>query len=202
MRLSRPVKYRSFFLTMPAAAQSTIGRPALFLAAAALLAILSSCSADKTAEAKKTPVEEVAPVTIGEVVEKPMPIQLRSIGNVEAYSTVQVKSQIGGELVRVFFTEGQDVKKGDPLFQIDPRPYDEAVRQAEAALARDNAQAIQAEAKLRRDVAQAEYAKVHAARYAKLAAQGVVSKEQDDQMHASAKAAEEHTLADRAAVDS
>ena len=190
---------------MMTATPSTIGLPsraARLLTAAALLAVLSSCSADKTAEAKKPPVEEEAPVTIGEVVEKPMPIQLRSIGNVEAYSTVQVKSQIGGELVRVFFTEGQDVKNGDPLFQIDPRPYEEAVRQAEAALARDNAQAIQAEANLARDVAQSEYAKAHAARYSKLAAQGVVSKEQDDQMRASAKAAEENTRADRAAVDS
>jgi multidrug efflux system membrane fusion protein len=68
------------------------------------------------------------------------------------------------------------------LFQIDPRPYEEAVRAAEAALARDIAQEKQAQANLARELAQAEYARTQAARYAKLAAQGVVSKEQTDQM--------------------
>src|SRR5712692_1751735 len=163
---------------------------------------LSGCSGEKAVQAKRSPADDAAVVTLGIVVEKPMPVELRAIGTVEAYSTVVVKAPIGGEMMRSFITEGQDVRKGDPLFQIDPRPYEEAVRQAEAALTRDNAQAIQAEANLARDVAQSEFAKVHAARYAKLAAQGVVSKEQDDQMHASAKAAEESTFADRAAVDS
>jgi len=162
---------------------------------------LTSCSGDKTVQAGK-PADAAVPVTVGFVVQKPMPVELRAIGSVEAYSTVIVKTQIQGELMRVFFTEGQDVRKGDPLFELDPRPYEEAVRAAEAALARDIAQQKQAEANLARDIAQAEYARTQAARYAKLAAQGVVSKEQTDQMSSNATALEQSTSADRAAIDS
>jgi len=121
----------------------------------------TSCSGDKTVHAGK-PADTAVPVTVGFVVQKAMPVELRAIGSVEAYSTVIVKTQIQGELMRVFFTEGQDVRKGDPLFELDPRPYEEAVRAAEAALARDIAQQKQAEANLARDIAQAEYARKQA----------------------------------------
>ena len=63
-----------------------------------------------------------APVTAAAVIQKTVPVQISAIGNVEAYSTVSVKSQIGGELIRVHFREGQDVKKGDLLFTIDLVP--------------------------------------------------------------------------------
>jgi multidrug efflux system membrane fusion protein len=167
----------------------------------ASILLLASCSGGKTVQAGKS-ADEAVPVTVGYVVQKPVPVELRAIGTVEAYSTVIVKSQIQGELMRVFFTEGQDVKKGDPLFQIDPRPYEQAVHAAEAALARDVAQQRQAEANLARDITQAEYARTQAARYARLAAQGVVSKEQTDQMSSNATALEQSTSADRAAIDS
>jgi multidrug efflux system membrane fusion protein len=162
---------------------------------------LAGCSSEKTVQAKK-PGEDAVPVTIGEVVEKPMPVEIAVIGTVEAYHTVMVKSQIGGELVRVFFTEGQDVKKGDLLFQIDPRPYQQAVSQAEAALAQDEAQVMRAEATVARDVAQTRHAQIQAARYAKLAAEGVISKEQNEQMNTSHRSAEELTRADRASLES
>jgi multidrug efflux system membrane fusion protein len=175
--------------------------PCVALSLASIL-FFTGCSGGNAVQVKKSGVEDAVPVTISYVVEKPMPVELRAIGNVEAYSTVVAKAQIGGELMRVFFTEGQDVKKGDPLFQIDPRPYEGPLQGAEAALARDMAQEKQAEANLGRDIAQAEYAKTQAARYAKLAAQGVVSKEQADQMSSNAGALEEGTRADRAAIDS
>ena len=161
----------------------------------------TSCSGDKTVHAGK-PADVAVPVTVGFVVQKPMPVELRAIGSVEAYSTVIVKAQIQGELMRVFFTEGQDVRKGDPLFELDPRPYEEAVRAAEAALARDVAQQKQAEANLARDIAQAEYARKQAGRYGRLAAQGVVSREQTEQMSSNATALDQSTSADRAAIDS
>jgi len=63
-------------------------------------------------------------------VRKSLPVEIRVIGNVEAYSTIRVRAQVSGQLTKVYFQEGQDVKAGDLLFLIDPRPYDEAIRQA------------------------------------------------------------------------
>src|SRR5689334_21670184 len=96
---------------------ATCWRAALACAASLFFA---GCSGGKTVQAKKSPVDDAVPVTTGYVVQKPMPVELRAIGTVEAYSTVIVKSQLQGELTRVYFTEGQDVKKGDLLFEIDP----------------------------------------------------------------------------------
>jgi multidrug efflux system membrane fusion protein len=142
------------------------------------------------------------PVTAAVAVQKDVPIQLRPIGNVESYSSIPVKAQIGGELTRIHFSEGQDVKKGGLLFEIDRRPYEQALHQAEANLNRDVAQEKQAEANLARDLAQAENARTQASRYAKLAAEGVVSKEQNDQMRTTASTADEGLRADRAAIES
>jgi multidrug efflux system membrane fusion protein len=81
---------------------------------------------------------------------KPMPVTLRVVGNVEPAATVAVRAQVAGELLTVHFTEGAEVQKGDLLFTIDPRPFDGALRQAEAALARNRAQLANAEAQLTR----------------------------------------------------
>ena len=81
-----------------------------------------------------------------------MPLQIQAIGTVEASAVVSVKAQVGGELLRVHIKEGQDVKKGDLLFTIDPRAYEAALAQAEANLARDQGQVQQARAVLERDV--------------------------------------------------
>ena len=107
-----------------------------------LLTIFSSgCSNEKPRKPASAPI----PVIVGAATQKTVPVQLRAIGNVQAYSTVTVKSKVGGELVRVHFTEGQDVKKGDHIFTIDPRPYEAALKQAEANLGRDMAQAKNAQ---------------------------------------------------------
>jgi multidrug efflux pump subunit AcrA (membrane-fusion protein) len=98
-----------------------------------LLAIFSSaCSNDKS----RKPVSAPIPIIVSTVIQKTVPVQIRAIGNVQAYSTVTVKAQVGGDLVGVHFTEGQDVKKGDLLFTINPRPYEAALKQAEANLER------------------------------------------------------------------
>ena len=142
------------------------------------------------------------PVTVATAAQRDIPVQLRAIGNVESYSSIPVKAQIAGELVRIHFTEGQDVKKGDLLFEIDRRPYDQAVSQAEANLNRDIAQERQAEANLARDQAQAQNARTQAARYGKLASEGIVSKEQNEQMRTTFSTAEEAVRADQAAIES
>ncbi len=107
-------------------------------------------------------------MTAGIVVQKTVPVQVRAIGNVEAYSTVSVKSQIGGILTGVHFREGQDVGKGALLFTIDPRPYEAALKQADANLAKDNAQLDNAREEVRR--------------YGELVKKGYVAQEQYDQI--------------------
>jgi multidrug efflux system membrane fusion protein len=79
-------------------------------------------------------------VTTSTAVEKPMAVDVRAVGNVEAASTVDIRPQVSGQLLNVNFTEGQEVTAGQLLFTIDPRPFEVALRQAEAALARDTAQ--------------------------------------------------------------
>jgi multidrug efflux system membrane fusion protein len=135
-------------------------------------------------------------------VQEPVPTELHAVGTVDASSIIQIRSQISGELVRVAFTEGGNVNKGDLLFEIDPRPYREALRQAEAALARDQAQLRQAEANLARDQAQSKNADADAARYAQLAKEGVVARNQDEQSRATADALRASLNADQAAIES
>src|SRR5260221_672924 len=72
------------------------------------------------------------PVTVEAAVQETVPVSLQAIGNVEAYTTVAVKSRVDGQIVNVQFREGQEVKKNQVLFQIDPRPFEAALRQAEA----------------------------------------------------------------------
>jgi multidrug efflux system membrane fusion protein len=149
-----------------------------------LLAIFSSaCSNEKSKKLVSAPI----PVIVSMVIQKTVPVQLRAIGNVQPYSTVTVKSKVGGELVRVHFVEGQDVKKGDLLFTIDPRPYEAALKQAEA--------------NLERDLAQAKHAREDARRYESLIQKGVVPQQQYDKFRTDADALEATVLADKAAVE-
>jgi multidrug efflux system membrane fusion protein len=155
------------------------------------------------------------PVVVDSVIQKSVPVQLHAIGNVQAFSTVSVKSLVGGEIVSVNFSEGQEVKKGDLLFKIDSRPFEAAVKQAEANLAKDLglvkqaeanlakdlAAVKQAEANLSRDVAQAKNANVQAERYRSLVEKEVVSQQQYDQFRTNAEALDATVLADKAAID-
>jgi multidrug efflux system membrane fusion protein len=134
-----------------------------------------------------SPKMQAIPVIADTVVQKTVPVQVRAIGNVEAYSTVAVKSQIGGQLVRVHFREGQDVQKGDLLFTIDPRPYEAALKQAEANLAKDTAQLKNARADL--------------LRYEELIKHDYVTKQEYDQIQANAAAMEATVNADKAVVE-
>ena len=90
------------------------------------------------------------PVTAGTVKVEDVPVFLNGIGTVQAYNSVAIKSRVDGQIVRVDFKEGQDVKEGDPLFQIDPRSYQAAVDQAQAAKQKDEANLAGAQADLER----------------------------------------------------
>ncbi len=142
------------------------------------------------------------PVVLGKVTQKDVPVDISSIGNVEAFSTISVRSQITGTLTEVRFTEGDLVKAGDHIFTIDPRPFQAALEQAVATLAHDQALEVQAEAQLAKDVANAEYAKSDAARQVDLVARGIESKDQGEQAISASKAADATVNADKAAIDS
>jgi len=146
------------------------------------LVMTASCKGKEQA-AVKPPV----PVAVGAVTQKAVPVQLAVIGNVEPSSTVAVKAQVGGTLTSVHFTEGQDVRKGDLLFTIDPRPYEAALRQAEANLARSTAQF--------------DNARVEEKRYAELVKKGYVSQTQYEQVRTNAVALEATVFADKALVE-
>jgi multidrug efflux system membrane fusion protein len=148
-----------------------------------LLTLFSSaCSNGKAKNSIAPP-----PVIVGLATKKTVPVELRAIGNVQAYSTVMVKSKVGGELVRVHFTEGQDVKRGDLIFTIDPRPYDAALKEAEA--------------NLQRDLARARNAAEDARRYESLMQRKVVPTQQYEKIRSDADALEATVLADKAAVE-
>jgi len=121
------------------------------------------------------------PVSVATATQESVPTELHVVGTVEASAVVQVKSQIAGQLLKVSFTEGQNVKQGDLLFQIDPRPYDEALHQAEAAVERDQAQITQAEATLAQNAAQVKFAETDAARQEQLNREKLASKMTADQ---------------------
>src|SRR4051794_3405401 len=128
------------------------------------------------------------PVTIANASNRDVPVEIQVIGNVEAYSTITVKAQVGGQLVNVYFKEGDFVKKGDKLFDIDPRPLEAAYNQVVANIARDQATLLQAKANLARDEANAKYQDAQAKRYAELFQAGVISRDQAEQLRASADA--------------
>ncbi len=170
-----------------------------FLAISAVMALLAGC---RGAPAPPPRRSESVPVSVARVARKAVPVEVRAIGNAEAISTISVKSQVGGELTRVHFAEGDFVRKGQILFTIDQRPLQAQVAQVEANLARDKAQLAQAQANLARDEAQAKYAEAQFGRMAKLAEQGVISRENLDQARADADARSAAVRADQAAIES
>ena len=149
-----------------------------------LLGTLAACSEGKTEPPKVVPV---VPVTVASATEKTIPVYLTAIGNVEAYSTVSIKARVGGELTQVLFKEGQDVNKGDLLFKIDHRPFEAALAEARARLARS--------------VALAKKAEEDANRYASLIQKQVVSQEQYDQIRANRASLDAGVKADEAAME-
>ncbi len=173
-------------------------RAAIFSLLPPLAALAAAGCSGKTAQPM---AREAVPVIIATVAQKTVPVQVRVIGTAQAYATVSVKTQVSGELTEVLFQEGQDVKKGDLLFVIDPRPFEEALKQAQANLARDTAQWKQAEANLARDTAQLQNAEAEARRYQDLVRQGIVAQEVYDRIRTTADAQRAGVNAGRAAME-
>ena len=156
-------------------------RRSMFRSLAGLLALgLVAC------EEETLPPPPPVPVTLAAVERQSVPFELAATGSVEPLQTVSVQPQVSGPIVRVAFREGQDVEKGQVLFQIDPRPFQAVLSRTEAILERDKAQ----EANARQE----------AARYAELAEQEYVTAQQYDQARTAAAAAAATLAASEAEV--
>lgn len=160
-------------------------KPALALSAALAALVLAACSPKNGNSAAARP-PMAAPVSVAKAAAKDMPLQVKAIGSIQAYSFVQLKAQVSGPLSGVYFREGQDVKKGEVLFKIDPRPFEIAVRQAEAVLAKDRALLRNAEEEV--------------ARFTDLAGKEYVTKERYDQIRVNADVLKATIQADEAAA--
>jgi multidrug efflux system membrane fusion protein len=143
-----------------------------------------------------------APVVTAKAAEKNVPVDLAAIGNVEAYATISIRSQVTGQLQDISFREGDFVKKDEVLFTLDRRPFEAALAQADANLTRDKALLAQAEAQLGRDAANAEYMQVAAERQTALTDRGIVSKDMAQQARSQADATAAVVKADKANIES
>jgi multidrug efflux system membrane fusion protein len=126
-----------------------IGVAAVLLVAAALIAYWHGFGGNGPQATAQVPAPAV-PVTAGTVLAQDVPVYLQGIGTVQAYNMVTVKTRVDGQIVKIGFKEGQEVKEGDPLIQIDPRPYQAALEQAQAAKQKDEAQLVGAKLDLER----------------------------------------------------
>ncbi len=165
----------------------------IVLIAGALLAAFTRSRKAETGEASQQAHarggqgQQDVPVTVALAARKDMPVYLNGLGSVEAFYTVNLKPRVDGQVTQVYFKEGQDVKKGQLLVQIDPRPYQVAVSQAEATLSRDQAQLT--------------IAKRNFERYQDLFKQGIVSRQDLDAQQSTYGALEGTVKADQAVVD-
>lgn len=164
----------------------------------------------KAGKAEKLPV----PVVLTPVSARTMPLEIKTIGNVESISTVTLKPRIEGQITGILFKEGDMVQKGQLLFTLDDQPIRASIAQAQAnvsrdlaqiaqaraQLSKDEAQVRQAEAALKRDQAQLKYAVAQERRYAKLLEQQLISQSEYEQVLATKRAAEETVFADMAAL--
>ncbi len=143
--------------------------------------------ATETGKDKAKKGATAAPVSVFAAEQRSVPVRVLAIGNVEAYATVSLKARVDGQILEVTGREGQEVKKGDVLFRIDPRSFDASLRQAEANALRDSAARDQARSQERR--------------YQELLDKNFVSKEAYAQIRTNAETAEATAKASQAALE-
>ncbi len=184
------------------------------LAGAALLGVLLGLAAcSRSPEVGATPKPPA--VTVVAATPRRVPVYGQYVGQTEAVTTVEVRARVEGFIERQVAPDGADVKAGDVLFVIDPQPFEVALRQAQANVARDTAQlrqteaalvqreadVQQAQANLDRDLAQLENARTQDRRYRTLVQQELVAREQYDQIRTNMTALDATVQADRAAFE-
>lgn len=149
--------------------------------------VINQMGRDKARAAAAANGQPAVPVTIAIAEARDVPVLIRGLGNVQAYKTVAIRSRVEGQIVKISFEEGQNVKAGDQLFQIDPRPF--------------QAMLDQASANLKKDEAQLEGARLDLERYGKLLPTGFQSKQSWDQQKATVDALRASIDADKAQID-
>lgn len=155
----------------------------LFLTIFIAALLSSACTAKKETKAPPS-----VPVKVAQALQKDVPVQVKAIGNIEAFTSVAIKSQVSGQIARVHFKEGSDVRKGTLLISIDQEPFLATLSQCEAALAKNRAQE--------------KFAREQAQRYAGLLKEGIVTHDQYDLLKATAESFAASVAADRAAIKS
>jgi multidrug efflux system membrane fusion protein len=145
---------------------------------------------------------QAAPVRAVAAVSTDVPLTVSAVGNVEAMASVDVKSRVAGQILRVLFAEGQTVQKGQLLFEIDPEPLQRQIAQTQADLVKDQAMEQQARANVAKDQAVLKQSQAAADRGLQLSKEGIFSKEQTEQVVATNDSAQASLQADQAAVES
>ena len=152
----------------------------------AICAAFAGCSSQQAKNAKASSPPPAIPVGVAIVKQGDFNVYLNGLGSVQAFNTVSLKTRIDGQIMQVNFREGQDVKKGETLLVIDPRPYEVALAQAQANLQKDEAQLTNAKAQYERNRVLYE--------------QGVIAKQDLDTLQASFGTFEGTIASDKAAI--
>jgi membrane fusion protein, multidrug efflux system len=145
---------------------------------------------------------QAAPVRAVAAVSQDVPLDVSAVGTVEAITSVDVKSRVAGQVLRVDFQEGQNVEKGQLLFEIDPEPLQRQIAQTQADIAKDVALERQARANVTKDEANIQQTSAAAKRGLELSREGIFSKEQTEQIVSTNEQAQAALAADQAAVES
>ena len=178
-----------------------------------IVSLLAPAACNRSPEVAAAPKPPA--VTVVAAAQRAVPIYGQYVGQTDAVTTVEIRARVEGFLERQVVPDGASVKAGDLLFTIDPRPFEAALRQAQANVARDTAALGQAEAalgqreadvrqaqaNLERDIAQLDNARTQERRYSTLVQQELVAREQYDQIRTTMTAMEATVQADRAAFE-
>src|ERR1700752_4610213 len=175
--------------------QSLSYRLAIILTASTILA---GCSNQAQPHFERPP----APVVVSTALSQNVSNYMDALGKIVARETVAIQPQVSGRITKIHFTDGANVRRGQLLFTIDPRPFEANLRQAEANVSKDLALKKQAEANLASEIAKANWGAVQVKRYGTLVQQGVVSREQYEELTATQSSLEANVGSARAAVNS
>jgi membrane fusion protein, multidrug efflux system len=167
-----------------------------------LIAALTAATSGCVNKAQQNFERPPAPVTVTAAVSQDVSNYLDALGKIVARETVSIQPQVAGRITQIHFTDGANVRKGQLLFTIDPRPFEANLKQVQANLSRDAALKKQAEANLAREIAREKWGYAQVERYRTLVEQGVVPKEQYEQLRAEYDSLKANSEATRAVVRS